>query len=179
MLLDEGMDTGPILAQCRRPAPPGTGAEALSAQLAEDGAGLLLETIQNIKAGAQKDPRPQDSSLATVNRLLAKDDGNLDFARPAAVLARLINGLEPWPGARALLNGAPVSFFGALSSDEPGEPGEARGLSPDGRLIIGAGGGCVLVSELRLAGKKRLPAREFVRGARPRLFASWPAAKGG
>jgi methionyl-tRNA formyltransferase len=176
MLLDEGMDTGPLLLQTRRAVAPFTGAEGLMGELAAEGADLLMEAISGMKAGTLGGPTPQDGSKATVNRLLVKSDGRLDFRRPALELANLINGLEPWPGAQALLEGSPVRLFSARASGSKAEPGEVLGLSPEGWLEIGAADGCVLVGALQLPGKRRLPAGEFLRGARPARFSSdWGA----
>ncbi|MDR2339269.1 MAG: methionyl-tRNA formyltransferase [Deltaproteobacteria bacterium] len=169
MFLEAGMDTGPVLARKPMKVLPGDGAARLSEELAEEGAGLLLETIRQVKEGSHK-AVPQDDSKATVNRLLRKSDGYLDFREDAATLARKINGLEPWPAARAMLGGKAVSFFGALAMEGSLPPGEVGGLDQDGMLRIGTGSGLLRVSYLQPEGKGRQEAGAFLRGYRPRLF---------
>jgi methionyl-tRNA formyltransferase len=172
MFLEEGMDTGPVLAQSKCPIPPGLGAVALTEQLSHDGALLLSETIARLKNGTQGEPAVQNPQLATTNRLLEKKDGHIDFNQPAARLASLINGVEPWPGAQAFLNGKQVNFFGARALEGSAEPGEVKGLSDKGELQIGSKDGLLLIKDLQVAGKKRVAAAEFAKGYRPARFTS-------
>ncbi|MDR1166891.1 MAG: methionyl-tRNA formyltransferase [Deltaproteobacteria bacterium] len=165
------MDAGPILGQRKFPLDPTVTAPRLEKAMAAEGAALLLETIAAMKRN-EIVPRPQDGRLATIDRLLVKKDGHLDFREPAEKLARLINGLEPWPGAAALLNGRLVQFFEATAQEGPSAPGAVHGLNEAGSLLIGAGDGTVAVAFLRPEGKKRLSAAEFLRGYRPSSFAS-------
>jgi methionyl-tRNA formyltransferase len=169
MHLDRGMDEGPVLAQARVPVPPGRPAGELERELSVMGAELLLETVALLKDGRAV-PHPQDGALATVNRLLAKADGDLDFTRPAGELSGTVNGCDPWPGARCLLNGKSVKLFGAYPLPGTAEPGLALPLDASGRLPIGTGEGILAVSELQPEGKRRLGAGEFARGYRPVRF---------
>jgi methionyl-tRNA formyltransferase len=167
--LDRGMDEGPVLAQARVPVAPGRPAWELEAELSRLGAELLAETVALLKAGRAR-PRPQDGSGATVNRLLAKADGDMDFGRAAWELAGIVNGCDPWPGARCRLGGKTVKLFGARPLAGAAEPGIALPLDPEGRLPIGTGDGLLAVSEFQPEGRKRLPAAEFARGYRPERF---------
>ncbi|MDR1545384.1 MAG: methionyl-tRNA formyltransferase [Deltaproteobacteria bacterium] len=167
------IDSGAVLAQRARPTPEGLGAGALEAILAEDGAELLLQVVADIKRDLHC-PTPQDESLANMNRLMRKADGRLDFARPAVELARLVNGVDPWPGAQALAGDKPVKFFGAWSGPggEGAEPGAALGLDDEGRLKIAAGQGLLLIREIQPPGRSRLSAADFLRGYDVGRFAS-------
>jgi methionyl-tRNA formyltransferase len=113
---------------------------------------------------------PQDHALATVNRLLAKSDGDLDFARPARELASLVCGCDPWPGARCTLDGRLVKLFRATAAPGSAPPGEALPLDPTGLLPIGTGDGLLLAASLQPEGRKRMSAEEFARGYRPKRF---------
>jgi methionyl-tRNA formyltransferase len=169
MHLDRGLDEGPVLAQARVPVPPGRPAWELERTLSVMGAELLVEVVALLKAGGAV-PRPQDGSLATVNRLLAKSDGDLDFGRSARELSGVVNGCDPWPGARAGLNGRSVKLFGAYPLPGTAEPGLALPLDREGRLPIGTGDGVLAVSEFQPEGRKRQSAGEFARGYRPARF---------
>lgn len=162
--LEREMDAGPILAQRSLKLPPGATAPELEEKLAPMAGEMILGVIREIKEG-KSEPKIQDGSLATSNPKLTKDDGRLDFDRPARELARLINGLDPWPGARALYDGMGVKLFSALT--EPGEmaPGETREPKKnETRLAVGTGKDLLLVSEFQPEGKKRMSARAFASG---------------
>ena len=104
MLMDEGMDTGAMLLQEAIPITSDDTVGTLSPRLAELGGRLLVETIARLKAGTLV-PKPQDSSRATLAPLLKKEDGAIDWALPAAVLANRVRGLSPWPGAYTTVAG--------------------------------------------------------------------------
>jgi methionyl-tRNA formyltransferase len=157
------IDAGDILAQTALPIPEATGAGELENELSHIGANLLLKVIQQIKDD-NLNPIPQNESLATINRLLKKNDGQINFTQAAGTLANLINGVDPWPGAQAMLNDKFIKLFKATSSPGRGEPGQILGLDEKGRLKIGTGKGLLLISELQLEGKNRLAAAEFLRG---------------
>ena len=102
MQLDEGMDTGPVWLERRVAIDPDETAGELLARLAPIGAAALLEAIAAIAAGTAR-AMPQDHAAATHAPMLAKADGAIDFAQPAAAVAARIRGVDPWPGAHALL----------------------------------------------------------------------------
>jgi methionyl-tRNA formyltransferase len=173
MHLERGMDDGPVLAQARVPVPPGASAGELERTLSATGAELLMQVIGLLKDG-RAEPQVQDHGLASVNRLLEKSDGDLDFARSARELAGTVNGCDPWPGARCSLNGKSVKLFGALPLPGAAEQGAALPLDGEGRLPIGTGDGILAVAEFQPEGKRRLPAAEFARGYRPKAFGPAP-----
>jgi methionyl-tRNA formyltransferase len=171
MYLDEGMDTGPVLAQTKRPIDEKVSALELTQELATVGAKLLKDVLKSIKNGAQR-PIPQNPEDATTNRLLLKKDGFIDFQKPAKQIVGLINGLDPWPCAQAKLKGKSVKFFTARALPGSFASGKVLGLSDSGELMIGAGDGQVLVSSLQMEGKRRIDASEFLNGYRPTYFTS-------
>jgi methionyl-tRNA formyltransferase len=167
MQLDEGMDTGPVLLERRVAIDPGETAGELLARLAPIGAAALVEAIAAIAAGTAR-AVAQDHARASHAPMLAKTDGAIDFAQPAAAVAARIRGVDPWPGAYAVLRGQPVKLFRARVAAGPG-PGAAG--APGSVLAIAAacvqiacGDGAVAIAELQAAGRKRLTAAQFAAG---------------
>jgi methionyl-tRNA formyltransferase len=144
-------------------------AGALEEELSRTGAALLMGAIASLKDGTAR-PEPQDPALATVNRLLGKSDGLVDFTRPAAALAGQVNGCDPWPGARCSFRGKSLGLFGAVAAPGKAAPGEVLPPSPGGPLPVGTGDGLLMVSWLQPEGRRRKPAEEFARGYRPNRF---------
>ena len=162
MMLDRGMDTGPTMLSRRVLIGAAETAGELHDRLAVLGADLLVETIAGMKGG-QITPVPQPETGASLAPMLKKADGLLDWTRPADELAALIRGLDPWPGAFTVFNDRNLKVFGAEAGRGRGEPGQILALI-DHRLHVAAGRGSVGLSELQLAGKKRLPADKFWHG---------------
>ena len=164
MLMDEGMDTGPILAQRTCSIAPEDTTGTLTGRLAEMGAQLLIETLPGWLAGAVQ-AQPQDANRATYCRLLRKEDGHLDWERSAAYLERQIRACDPWPGAYTTWRGRRLKVLHARLWDGPlpgDTPGRVVDLSPG--LGVLTGQGVLELLEVQLAGKKPLPADTFVRG---------------
>ena len=167
MLLDEGMDTGPVLAQ-QTLGPIGLEetAESLMPQLFHLGAQLLVRALGQWERG-EISPAPQDPALATVSRRISKEDGLLDFHQPALQLWRQVRAYQPWPGAYTcwrgrllkLLETAPVPV-GAVA------PGRVV-LLPQGALApcgVGTGQGLLGLLRLQPEGKRPMTALEFLQG---------------
>jgi len=163
MQLDAGMDTGPILLQIPDPVDPEVTAGELAEHLAEMGAQALVETLALLEQDKLR-PVPQDEALATYAPKLTREIARIDWSKDAAAIARLIRGLDPRPGAWTELDGAELKLFSARPGDGRGAPGEL--LAADGRLLIAAGTGAVEVFEVQPAGKARMPADDWLRGAR-------------
>ena len=170
MLLEEGLDTGPILMQQAHDIAPGQTAEELFPILAEVGASLLLETLDGLAGGSIR-PRPQDEQSATYAPLLTREDGHLDFAaRGAKEIYNRWRGFYPWPGAFAFLNGKKLIMHRVAVAGELGfgrmedaQPGEMQ--VENGRLFVACAEDTWLeLTELQLEGKKRMSAAEFLRG---------------
>ncbi len=162
MQMDPGMDTGPMLLQRATPILPDDTAGTLAERLALLGARTLDETLDLLAAGGLT-AAPQDSSRATLAPMLKKDDGRIDWQRPAAAIHALVRGLDPWPGAWTTHAGEPWRIWTA--SVEPGhvEPGVVLRADPSG-LVVGTGDGCLVITELQTPGKRRLSARDYLAG---------------
>lgn len=163
ILLDEGMDSGPILAQRETPIGADETAGALTARLFDMGATLLTETLPAWRA-RRIAPAPQDESRATITRLLSREDGAIDWSMPAAQIARQVRAYHPWPGAFTHWNGKLLKIAEARALDAPADsaPGVALAL-PQG-VAIAAGEGALLPLTLQLEGRRAVSAAEFTRG---------------
>jgi methionyl-tRNA formyltransferase len=165
MRIDAGLDTGDILLQEEMPVAEDDTAESLAPRLAAVGAELLVRTLRGLHAGTAE-ARPQDPSLATLAPILKKEDGRMDFARPARELRNRLRGFQPWPGAFTTFRGKNLHVWNAAVAGRPVAPGEL--LVENGRLFAGCAGNTALeLLQLQPGGKKRMPARDFIMGYRP------------
>ena len=167
MHMDEGMDTGPILAQAECPIRPDDTTGSLSARLAELGARLLVEKLPEWLDG-QIDARPQDDALATYCPLIRKQDGRLDWTLPADQLDRQVRAYDPWPGAYTTWQGQRLKVLRARPLADwhgRGQPGQVV-ASETGGLAVITGAGALELLEVQLAGKKPMAAGAFARGQR-------------
>lgn len=175
MEMEEGLDTGPIVAQVATPIGDEETTGELSVRLAELGAELLVETLPVWLAGGIA-PTPQDDAAATLTRLLRKEDGMLDWREPAAALDRQVRAYTPWPGAFTTWQGRQLKVLRArplppeANPSAPREPGTVF-LAPDGTGPGGRGQlacqccqGALALVMIQLEGKRALPAAEFLRG---------------
>ena len=165
MRIDAGLDTGDILLQKEISIAPSDTAETLAPRLAAVGADLMVETLRGLQARTIH-PRPQDHAKATMAPILKKEDGQIDFRRPAAEILNRLRGFQPWPGAFATFRGKNLQVRNAVSLQRALPVGEL--LVEADRLFVGCGTGTVLeLLEVQAEGKKRMPARDFVHGYRP------------
>ncbi len=162
MLMDEGLDTGPILAAAREPIRPEDTAASLSERLAELGARLLVETLPRFASG-EIQPEPQPVEGASRAPMLRKEDGWVDFGLPARDVANHVRGTDPWPGAYCLLDGDRLKLFGARPVPGSGAPGTVLGME-NRALLVACGEGAVAISELQLPGRKRMAAAALCAG---------------
>jgi len=166
MRLDEGLDTGPILAQAELPIRADDTTGSLTARLADLGARLLSRTLPGWLTGDVL-PRPQNVEKATYCQLMRKKDGQLDWTNSAAYLERQIRACDPWPGAYTTWQGQRLKILRARPrADWPGEavPGLVLALEPG--VGVSTGQGLLELLEVQLAGKKPLAAELFIRGQR-------------
>lgn len=162
MQLDEGMDTGPVLLERRVPIDPDETSGELLARLAPIGASAMLDAIAALEAGTAQ-PLAQDHARATHAPMLTKADGAIDFTLPARAVAARIRGVDPWPGAQALLRGQPVKLFRARAADGSGEPGQVLAIDASG-MRVACGDGSVVIREIQAAGRKRMAVAQFAAG---------------
>lgn len=166
MLLDAGLDTGPLLLQRATPIGPDETAGALGDRLARLGAELLIETLAGWSRGAIA-PRPQDPARASHARLLKKEDGDVSWDEPAAVIERKLRGFQPWPGATASVGGRALRLLRArVEPDGPGSPGTVLRLDADGIIVSCGSGSRLRLLELQPESRRAMSAAAFAAGAR-------------
>ena len=169
MLLDIGMDTGPILSQREVPISADETTGSLTAKLAQVGAQLLKETLPLWIDGRIK-PQPQEESRASYSEVINKGDGEMDWRLPALELWRRVRAFDPWPGCYARWHGRRLKLGKVvpLQCDKPGEPGRVIALSPPAPAVVGieTGDGVLGLLGIQLEGKREMSADEFVRGQR-------------
>lgn len=168
MLLDAGMDTGPILAQREYPLTGRETAADLTDTLFGLGTQLLLDNLEPWVSG-QLPARPQDDAQATLTRKLERADGIADWRQPAAVLERMIRAFTPWPGLTAAWQGQSLRLLAATAIDNPEYPAAAPGRVialpwPETPAAIGAGQGLLALKEAQLAGRRPARIADFLRG---------------
>jgi len=165
MKIDAGLDTGDILQQQEIPIAPNDSAETLAPKLASVGANLMVETLRGVQAG-NTHPRQQDHTQATLAPILKKEDGLIDFSRPAAEILNRMRGFQPWPGAYTKFRGKSLQVWKASALDRVLPSSELK--AENERLFAGCSQGTAIeLLELQLEGKKRTSAPEFIRGYRP------------
>jgi methionyl-tRNA formyltransferase len=167
MLIDEGLDTGPLLLSERTPIGPDETAGQLESRLAQMGAEVLLRTVHGLRARTIG-PTPQSESLATYAPLLHKEDARIDWTREAGSIARRVRAFNPWPVAFTLSDQRVLRILAARS--EPGRveapPGRLVTADRNGILIACGGGSLLRVLELQPESKRPMTAAAFVAGAR-------------
>lgn len=163
MLMDEGLDTGPILHQFQTPIEPDDTTGILTERLAVIGADLLVRTLTELEAGKVA-PTPQDDKLATLAPKLDPSDAELDPARPAVELERRIRAFAPSPGAFLWLRGQRLKVWSATCVAGEGPSGTV--VTEGDALSVQTGDGRLVLLEVQLEGRKRMSAEAFMRGHR-------------
>lgn len=163
MKMDQGVDTGAIISQSAIPIEDEDTGGSLSEKLSRLGADLLIETLPRYISGELR-PQPQNEGEATYAPMLKKEDGLLDFTRPADELARRVRAFSPWPGAFMDFDGAMLKIHRAHA--EAGEASAGRRLIYRGQAAVGARGGLFILDEVQPAGKKSMNGKAFLSGAR-------------
>ena len=179
MLMDEGLDTGPMLLQREVAIDPLDTGESLRARLAELGAPLLLEALAGLAAGTSR-PHPQPAEGVTYARKLEKSESPIDWSRPAVEIERRVRALQPWPVAETASldprTGAPERLLVHAARVAPGgvpevvhAPGSivaTDGRHEEGYIRVQCGAGCLDLLTLQRPGGPRMAAALFTRGSR-------------
>jgi methionyl-tRNA formyltransferase len=164
MLMDEGLDTGPVLAQARQPIGPQETTSSLTERLAVLGAQLLLATLPR---WLSKEISPTvQSELAGETSLcgqIAKEAGRIDWQLPAVQIERMTRAYTPWPSAYTWWRGEPFKIWEAEVLEGKAEPGVVA-VTPSGPAV-GTGVGLLLLKQVQPAGKRSMDARSFLNGA--------------
>jgi methionyl-tRNA formyltransferase len=166
MLLDEGMDTGPILAQEALPILPADTRGGLEGKLAALGAGLLVRTLPEWLVGAIG-PVPQHDSQATFSRALTREDGHIDWSRSAAYIERQCRAMAPWPGAYTHWQGKLLKLWRGHVIPRPAaaEPGTV--LRAEEGIAVATGDGLLRLLSIQPEGRGPMTAEDFARGRPP------------
>jgi methionyl-tRNA formyltransferase len=158
------LDAGPMLAKASIPIIETDTAQTLHDKLATLGAGLLLNTLGEIKAAGEKPiGEQQDEALVTYAAKIAKAEAPLDWHHSASDLGRQVRAFNPFPVAQARFDGEPWRIWSARAMPfTDGKPGEIIGM--DNGILVACGSGALCIEELQRPGGRRMKAREFVAG---------------
>ena len=167
MLLDSGMDTGPVLAQKKVSIDISDTTESLEVKLAEIGSQFLMETLPKWFEH-ELQPERQNNRGVIYTKQISKKDGELDWQRPAEELGRKIRAFYPWPGCYTRWNGKTLKVLEAvvLPAVEQSNPGVVIPLLSNSEIPVGVGtgDGVLGLRRIQLEGKKENYAVEFLRG---------------
>jgi len=159
MRIDAGLDTGGMLLKWETEIGEEETAIELGERLASAGAKLLTKTLAELRT---IEAEAQDGSLSTLAPILKKEDGHIDWARPAREILNRVRGFQPWPGCYSFLRGQRLHIWKAAHADVSMPAGELSASTR--RLFAGSGDGSIELLEVQLEGKKRMPADAFLNG---------------
>ena len=165
MQMDEGIDTGDMLAKKVIPIDKKETAESLFDKLAKVGAELIVETLPKIEAG-EIIPEKQDESQACYAKMMKKSLGKIDWTKQAVEIERLVRGLNSWPSAYTYYNGTSVKLWDCDVVET------AKTVEASGTIVnvtkdyfdVATGDGVLRINELQLEGKKRMDTKSFLLG---------------
>lgn len=158
-VMDEGLDTGPVLAMYEIPIEPKMRAGVLHDRLAALAAEHLVEVVEGYLGGRLR-PRPQPAEGATYAKKLRKEEGHLDFTAPAALLERRIRAFDPWPGCWCFWRDVRIKLLDAEVVTGGGAPGTVIALP----LTVACGEGALAVTRVQREGRRPMTADELQRG---------------
>ena len=167
MLMDSGMDTGPIIAQEKVSISFMDTTGSLSSRLADVGARLLLETLPNWLAG-KLEPQAQDESQATYSKLITAEDAEIDWHLSAVELWRRVRAYNPWPVCYTWCQGKRLKIYDATPVEDVvrGKIGEVIALKDLPGVGVVTGRGTLRLGKVQLEGKSQMSVDDFVRGQR-------------
>lgn len=165
MQMDEGLDTGPMLASAQIPIFERDTATSLHDKLAELGGRMIVSVLRDLEQGALK-PVPQPEKGVTYAAKIMKQEAALDFSLPAGEVVRKIRAFNPFPGCAAQFDGVAVKIWRAEVVDVPvaGTAGTVLEANSQDGILVACGEGGVRLVELQKPGSKRLPVAEFIKG---------------
>ena len=167
MLLDEGMDTGPVAATAEMPLRGSETAGELTGTLFDMGGALLQENLVPW-VGGQLSATPQDERLATITRKLERADGLVDWSQSAETIARKCRAFDPWPGIHTHWNGRMLKLLSVIhdpgAPDSPGVAGQVLGPEPSGGLRVATGQGILSLNQVQIEGSRAASGYDFVNG---------------
>jgi methionyl-tRNA formyltransferase len=165
MLIDEGLDTGPLLLSRKTPIGESETSPELEARLAPLGAQILLESLAGLASGTLH-AIPQDASQASLAPIIHKQDGIADFRWPAPRIANRIRGFQPWPGVSVGLRGARLKLLrSAVEAPGDGEAGVVSSVDAAGIVVACGEGTRLRLLEVQPDSRRAMPAAAFAAGA--------------
>lgn len=164
MMMDVGLDTGDMLLKRATAITPEDDASSLHDRLSLLGAETMAETLDLLIAGKLQ-PEKQDDSLSCYAPMLKKELGEINWNATTATIINLVRGITPWPGAYTKVDGKVVKIHKVRAGSGTGAPGEILQTGKTG-IEAASADGSIIIEELQLEGKKRLPAGEFLAGCR-------------
>jgi len=180
MLMDEGVDTGPVLARAQIPISVRDTTGSLTARLSVIAAQLLLEVL-TCRSGDGLKPRPQDEDGATYSGPISREEGEVDWSLSAVEIWRRVRAFQPWPGCYTRWRGKQLKIIEAVPMPGEGalETGRVIALNPEverseAPFGICTGDGILGVLRVQLEGKRAMSAAEFLRGQRQFIGAILP-----
>ena len=167
MRVEKMLDSGPMLAKVKRPIGPDETSDFVERDLAELGADLLVEVVDQIDAGVHQEEL-QDFMLCSYAPRLTKEEGLIDWTLPASYIHNRVRGLYPWPHAYTYLHGVRLIILKTHVEDVPTEapPGTIVTASREGLHVATGHEGCIAIDRVQLEGGKPLEVREFLAGHR-------------
>jgi len=166
MRIDAGMDTGDMLLQREIAIGPKETAPELAAGMAETGAPLMSETLRGLAAGTIA-PKTQNHEQASYAPILKKEDGCIEWKRPAPEIYNRMRGFQPWPGTYSSFRRQSCSLWGELAPEEASDAAPGTILLKKNELLVACGNATVLrLLAVKLEGRKQVSAAEFANGAR-------------
>ena len=164
--MDEGMDSGPLLASLPLEIAPDESAGELAERMSRAGAKLLAETLDRLEAGTIS-PLPQPEEGVSYAPKIERDEARIDWSQSAAVVANLIRAFDPSPGAFTSRAGRILKLYRPrLEESGGGEPGEILEFDR-AWLTVACGSGAVSLAEVQAEGKRRMTSAEYLRGQPP------------
>ena len=162
----EEMDAGAVYAQARIPLTGEETSETLGIRAADVGAALLVDVVDRVQADAVA-PRPQDESQATYTKLVEKEDGRIDWSRPAAEIERMVRAYTPWPHAFTSFHGERLAILEAAPADRASAqatPGRVLRVDTSNGILVETGNGLLALRKLQLQSRKPLDWKSFLNG---------------
>jgi methionyl-tRNA formyltransferase len=163
MLMDEGMDSGAILMQKKQAIAPTDDYNTLSEKFSQLSADLIADVITSYSAGKTA-PKAQNEADATFCKMIAKEDGKIDWTKPANEVANQIRAFIRWPGSFTTFNGKKLDILkaSAVETNETAVPGTV--IKQNNEIAVICGKGALVLKQLKLEGKKECDAKAFVNG---------------
>jgi methionyl-tRNA formyltransferase len=176
MMVTKVMDTGPVLTQRQIPVLPHDTTGSLFQKLSGLGADLLMETLPRWLDGKLA-PQPQDGEKATYCKMITKEDGLIDWHRPALELWRMVRAFQPWPGCYTTWQGRTVKIIEAAPLSGEGTPGQVVTMTHEPSVPVGVqtGEGVLGLVQVQMEGKRAMSGAEFVRGQRDFIGTQLPS----